>query len=965
LLIQTHLLIPVLALLTASCGLAAGTVFYVSPQGDDSWSGALPSPNEMGTDGPLRTVQAAQGKVREMVSGGLAEDLTVLVREGIYYLPHGLILTNEDSGTGEHSVTFAAYLGENVRLVGGTLLENWTRYRDEIWVAEIPDGSEPNQVFENGRRMDLARTPKMGYFEIEAPVQGKERTAFVYGETDLNPEGWDISDARVFIWPGHDWFSHEKAIASIDPANRTITMATDQGYDMIPGNRYFIKNVLALLQAPGECQIDGSEGLIYCWPEGGHVEDKDIVIPTADHVVTIRGTLEDPVRNVHVEGLDLTVCREDVVMVDGAENCSISSCLVENGGRNGVYVIHRSQGIEVEGNLIRENGQHGVSIAGPGPGGDNVNHHNLVMNNHIHHCGRLVGHGYGVRISQSGNNRILHNDIHHMPRYGTTIKGLRYQVLRESLSNVTWENHYRFLTSQDNLIAYNHIHHVNLDSQDTGAMESWGPGPNNTYDHNLIHDVGNAQFGLQSGIYLDDATDHFTVTNNIIYNVVGAGGDQCIFAKGIGNRIENNILVVSRGNVAAIRNMEMGGERGDNHRYLRNILYFEEPDADVYGFVNWAEDRVNESDYNLFWKPDGTLTISGGPAEGDFSNWLSLHGGRYDQHSIIADPMFSDADGNDYTLEPGSPAFDLGFVGIDTSEIGLTGDFPERLRVDEIYPTPVCSPLETTALPSEVAQGRDTTLTVDVECEAEESPDVRVDLAPLGGGYPQMYDDGTHGDSKAGDGVFSLRISTPMETALGEYRMGVSVKAEGMRTTVSILVEVLPGSDHPIYLEGMDPAWRAEFSGSVEGDLSSSDGPFTGSYCQHVRLQRGGSVRYTYSSASGLPTKGFASLSLELKPLGADPSKLLLQVSGGKGSSALGLDQLAPDLSMGVWNHLEIPLVDLGLAGYLKSLRFVSLGQAEIQIDEMRIRSDVGEACLLAFAPVLCLLIAGLRERGT
>jgi hypothetical protein len=349
-----------------------------------------------------------------------------------------------------------------------------------------------------------------------------------------------------------------------------------------------------------------------------------------------------------------------------------------------------AQGIEVSSNLIRFNGLHGVSLHGLGLGDEDVNHHNLVENNHIHHCGRLVGHGYGVRIAQSGNNRIIHNDIHHMPRYGTTIKGLRYQVLKEQVDGVTWENRHDFLHSRENLIAYNHIHHVNQDSQDTGAMESWGPGRDNVYDHNLIHDTGNSEFNLQSGIYLDDATDYFTVTNNIIYGVFGTGGDQCIFAKGIGNRIENNILIVNPGNSAAIRNMEMGGERGDSHVYVRNIIYFESGDGDIYGFVNWNDTRISTSDYNLFWKPGGDLTIDGGPADGPLANWLELFEGRFDGNSMVSDPMFVDPKRRDYRLRPGSPALGLGFVDIDTSEIGLREDFPARLREgwDELYRIP-------------------------------------------------------------------------------------------------------------------------------------------------------------------------------------------------------------------------------------------------------------------------------------
>ncbi len=43
----------------------------------------------------------------------------------------------------------------------------------------------------------------------------------------------------------------------------------------------------------------------------------------------------------------------------------------------------------------------------------------------------------------------------------------------------------------------------------------------------------------------------------------------------------------------------------------------------------------------------------------------------YDEHSITADPLFVDADNDDYRLNPSSPAFKLGFKQIDIDKIGI------------------------------------------------------------------------------------------------------------------------------------------------------------------------------------------------------------------------------------------------------------------------------------------------------
>lgn len=648
-------------------------MFYVAQDGNDTNAGTKAN--------PFATLQNAQSEVRNRISRGLDRDIVVIVRSGTYYLSEGLTFGPEDSGIEEHSITYMAYPGEQVSLVGGREIKGWERYKGNIWETSIPFNNTPLQVFENSMRLNLARTPGRGYFHLESAVGGMERTDFIYNADDLKPDGWDISDASVFIWPNHDWYSATKTIAEIDTENRIIKLGNDSGGPMKKGNRYYVQNILALLDSPGECQISNKQSKIYVWPRKSPIAEQTIIGSTAKNVIAIRGQGGDKiVRNLHFEGLDLGICNEDVVDIKGAEDCSFRFCKIENGHDNGFSINGHAQRISIYGNLIRLNGMHGVALGGHGPGQPDVNKHNIIENNHIHHCGRLVGHGYGVRISQSGHNKVIHNHIHHMPRYAATIKGPRYQILREQIEGVTWENRHDFHYSHDNLIAYNHIHHVNEDSQDTGALESWGPGRDNVYDHNLIHDVGNEQFNLQMGIYLDDATDYFTVTNNIIWGVVGTNRTQSIYAKGIGNKISNNIFILSERNSAAISSLYMAEERADNHVYTYNIYYFEGEGGAIYDFYNWSDDRVATSDYNIFWKSKGELVMAGKSPAKILEEWREILDRKFDQHSIVADPMFVDPDNRNYHLKPDSPALKLGFRDIDTSNIGLKEDFPERFE---------------------------------------------------------------------------------------------------------------------------------------------------------------------------------------------------------------------------------------------------------------------------------------------
>ena len=106
--------------------------------------------------------------------------------------------------------------------------------------------------------------------------------------------------------------------------------------------------------------------------------------------------------------------------------------------------------------------------------------------------------------------------------------------------------------------------------------------------------------------------------------------------------------------------------------------------AGIYRFINWRDDRVKESDYNLFWKDKGPIFVTGAPSAGmgygELEEWKKILRNKYDQHSIVADPLFVDASQRDYRLQPGSPALALGFQDIDVGAIGLEDDYPSRFE---------------------------------------------------------------------------------------------------------------------------------------------------------------------------------------------------------------------------------------------------------------------------------------------
>ena len=648
-----------LAVMISAVGLPCGAAeFHVSPSGRDT---------NPGTEArPFATVTAARDAIRKLIAAGLKDNVTAVLHGGTYYLPEGLVLGPQDSGTRKHSITYTGGPGEAPVLVGGVRITDLKKHKGQIYVAPLPKGSQPKVACENGRRLIMARAPNKGYFSVSRPGKGG---SFTYSGDYLRElTGADIADGIVSAWPHYNWVNRLYPLVAIDPKARRVVA---RGISTRRRNRFYIMNVLALLDEPGECQISTTHGKLYLWPRKGPVGSRLFTVATADNVIAIRGSKGKTVRNVHFNGLDLVLANKDAVYVTSAEGCSFRACRIENAWERGVYIHGAAERITVADSEIRYNGLHGVEMKGLPFGGPYVNKGHVIENNHVHHCGEVIGSAMGVKLSDSGDSRVVHNHIHDMPRYGTSVKGLTVPFMKSAEHK---KNRYKYLHSRNNLLAYNYIHHVNLDSEDTGAMQSWGAGRDNVYDHNLIHDVGTGQFTLQSGLYLDDSSDYFTVTNNIVFNVIGRSGSQAVYVKGIGNKIDNNVLVVSRHCSAAIRTKQSVLAYG--HEYTHNIIYFENPGAAIYQFDDYKGKRVAKCDNNVYFNPKGRLRIAGRTPYGrSFGQWKRV----FDKKTITVDPMFVSAAKHDYRLKPGSRALKIGIKWIDTSKIGLTSKFPKRL----------------------------------------------------------------------------------------------------------------------------------------------------------------------------------------------------------------------------------------------------------------------------------------------
>lgn len=151
--------------LAASCAVLGqpmgDTVIYVSPRGNDAWSGKLPAPNPDKTDEPVASLAGAREAVRRLKAQvGTQMPVRVQFADGTYQLTGPVDFTPEDSGTASAPIVYEAVPGAKPLFTGGRVISGWWRGPDGVWMADVPEVKSGQCYFEqlwvNGRRTTRA-----------------------------------------------------------------------------------------------------------------------------------------------------------------------------------------------------------------------------------------------------------------------------------------------------------------------------------------------------------------------------------------------------------------------------------------------------------------------------------------------------------------------------------------------------------------------------------------------------------------------------------------------------------------------------------------------------------------------------------------------------------------------------------------------------------------------------------------
>lgn len=704
-----------------SCTVAGAADLYVSPAGNDGWSGRLAQPNADRTDGPLASLSAAQTAARQLIAAGLpAGGLTVHIGAGFYELSAALSFGPEDSGTAESPVVWRGEGAEPPALVGSRAVGKFEPWRNGILQCRLVDtplaGRRFRQLFCGGERMVLARYPNVdptdphfGQWAYVLKANRKQADRF-YATSDVIKDWTHLERAEVCIHPSYGWAWAVVPIASADRASGLIVLQRGTHYGQMIGDRYYVQNLLEELDAPGEWYLDPDEGWLYFLPPDGS-NKAEVRAPVTDTLIAIQGA-----RHLTVRGLRLEQCDGTAVTIRDSEDCRVAGCTIRHCGAWAV-TISGGRRCGAVGCDISATGAGGVSITGGDaktlePAG------NYADNNYIHHIAAFQRtYHTGVNLTGVGN-RASHNLIHDCYHQGILMGG------------------------NDNVAEYNIVHHTNLGSEDTGGLYMSSRNylvRGNVIRYNIFHHVGG--FGKANswrpvvdgrvrfeyphftwGIYLDAPETGVHVYGNLLYAVPVCG---LFNHSGKDNTWENNIIVDAPAFRASVwGGMELftqsmsyvtkareegwlgvylarypeleryrGGEARPNAmfncRFERNIVYYT-PNGGQWlrernraawdgGQLVWTyrghRDDFREFvfDNNLVYAPEGITPKFELHLEPDGRKLLDWDGWRatgQDAHSLMADPRFVDPQRHDYRLQPDSPALQLGFQPIPFEQIG-------------------------------------------------------------------------------------------------------------------------------------------------------------------------------------------------------------------------------------------------------------------------------------------------------
>ena len=451
------------------------------------------------------------------------------------------------------------------------------KLRQKIWSAEAPlignRRVETRQMWVNGHKVQRAAQFPDGGLERMIDFNPEEQTITIPVSQSVNPERlqnagqlemivhqrWAIAILRVKSIDAKD----RQAVVRFHEPESHLEFAHPWPQPVIGGEKgnssFCLTNALELLDQPGEWFQEYPSGTIYYYPQAGeNMETAEVIIPALETLVTIDGTLSRPVKHIQFNGITFAhtswmrpsyqghvtlqggfplldayklqepglpekaelenqawITRpETAIRVRGAEHIDFKHCTFRHLSSTGLDYEWAVTASSVEDCQFTDIGGTAL-LVGAFPDGGFETHipfipvdvrelcsHITIRNNFISNVTNEDWGCVGIGAGYVRNMDISHNEVCHLNYSGICV-GWGWTSLESGMCN--------------NRIEANYVHHFARRLYDAGGLYTLSNQSGSVMRNNRIEHLIEAPYATNDRafyIYLDEATDGYTMENN-------------------------------------------------------------------------------------------------------------------------------------------------------------------------------------------------------------------------------------------------------------------------------------------------------------------------------------------------------------------------------------------------------------------------------------------------------------------
>ena len=451
------------------------------------------------------------------------------------------------------------------------------KLKQKIWSAEAPlignRRVETRQMWVNGHKVQRAAQFPDGGLERMIDFNPEEQTITIPVSQSVNPnrlqnagqlemivhQRWAIAILRVKSIDAKDG----QAVVRFHEPESHLEFAHPWPQPVIGGEKgnssFCLTNALELLDQPGEWFQEYPSGTIYYYPQASeNMETAEVIIPALETLVTIDGTLSRPVKHIQFNGITFAhtswmrpsfqghvtlqggfplldayklqepglpekaelenqawITRpETAIRVKGAEHIDFKHCTFRHLSSTGLDYEWAVTASSVEDCQFTDIGGTAL-LVGAFPDGGFETHvpfipvdvrelcsHITIRNNFISNVTNEDWGCVGIGAGYVRNMDISHNEVCHLNYSGICV-GWGWTSLESGMCN--------------NRIEANYVHHFARRLYDAGGLYTLSNQPGSVMRNNRIEHLIEAPYATNDRafyIYLDEATDGYTMENN-------------------------------------------------------------------------------------------------------------------------------------------------------------------------------------------------------------------------------------------------------------------------------------------------------------------------------------------------------------------------------------------------------------------------------------------------------------------